>query len=65
MRVADAGTSGGGEASPTTGSRGRLPRIGLVAACRFPAPRGSQVLVDGMARALAAAGADVRLIAPI
>lgn len=44
---------------------GRSPRIGLVAGCRFPAPRGSQVLVDGMAHALVAAGADVHLLAPI
>jgi glycosyltransferase involved in cell wall biosynthesis len=43
---------------------GRL-RIGLVAACAFPAPRGSQVLIDQMATALAGAGAETHLIAPL
>lgn len=40
-------------------------RIGLVAACRFPAPRGSQVLVDEMARAFARSGAETHLFAPL
>jgi glycosyltransferase involved in cell wall biosynthesis len=44
---------------------GPRPRIGLVAACRFPAPRGSQVLIDGMARAFAAAGVETHLVAPL
>jgi glycosyltransferase involved in cell wall biosynthesis len=39
--------------------------VGLVAACRFPAPRGSQIHIGEMARALAAAGEDVHLIAPL
>ena len=39
-------------------------RVGLVAACAFPAPRGSQVLVDEMASAFARAGAQVHVIAP-
>ena len=40
-------------------------RVGLVAACAFPAPRGSQVLVDEMAEALVGAGVDAHLIAPL
>ncbi len=39
-------------------------RLGLVAACAFPAPRGSQVFIDESARALEAAGAEVHLVAP-
>ncbi len=39
-------------------------RIGLVAACSFPAPRGSQVFIDESARALEAVGAEVHLVAP-
>lgn len=39
--------------------------MGLVAACAFPAPRGSQVLVDEMAEALVSVGQDVHLIAPL
>jgi glycosyltransferase involved in cell wall biosynthesis len=58
----------GGAATPVGGSGGGAiaqPRIGLVAACRFPAPRGSQVLIDEMATAFAAAGAETHLIAPM
>lgn len=40
-------------------------RVGLVAACAFPAPRGSQVLVDEMAEALVSAGVDAHLVAPL
>ncbi len=40
-------------------------RAGLVAACAFPAPRGSQVLVDEMAEALVREGVDAHLIAPL
>jgi glycosyltransferase involved in cell wall biosynthesis len=40
-------------------------KVGIVAACRFPAPRGSQIHIDEMARALAEAGEDVHLIAPL
>jgi len=65
VRTADAGAGGSSAGRPGVVARGRSPRIGIVAACRFPAPRGSQVLVDGMAGALAAAGADVHLLAPI
>lgn len=65
MRGADAGSGSGGGLRGGGPAGGRLPRIGIVAACRFPAPRGSQVLIDGMAAALAATGADVRLLAPI
>jgi glycosyltransferase involved in cell wall biosynthesis len=43
---------------------GSALRVGLVAACGFPAPRGSQVLVDEMAIALAHAGTEAHLIAP-
>lgn len=46
--------------------RSREPlRVGLVAACAFPAPRGSQVLVDEMASALVEAGVQAHLIAPL
>jgi len=65
VRGADAGAGGSSAGRPGTIARGRSPRIGIVAACRFPAPRGSQVLVDGMAGALSAAGADVHLLAPV
>ncbi len=44
---------------------GRRPRVGLVAACRFPEPRGSQVLIDQMACALAGSGVQTHLIAPL
>ena len=37
-------------------------RVAVVAACAFPAPRGSQVLVRGVAEALAAAGHEVHLV---
>ena len=40
-------------------------RVGLVAASRFPAPRGSQVHIGEMAGALARAGEEVHLIAPL
>lgn len=38
-------------------------RIALVAACSFPAPRGTQVLLGALARQLAAAGHQVHLVA--
>lgn len=52
--------------APGGGSRGatRL-RVGIVAACRFPAPRGSQVLIDEMARAFAREGVETHLFAPL
>ena len=40
-------------------------RVGLVAACAFPAPRGSQVLIQEMAESLAEEGVDTHLIAPL
>lgn len=40
-------------------------RVGIVAACRFPAPRGSQVLIDEMARAFSRAGVETHLFAPL
>lgn len=40
-------------------------RLGLVAGCAFPAPRGSQVLIDEMAIALSRSGAEPHLIAPV
>jgi len=43
---------------------GAQTRVGLVAACTFPAPRGSQVLVHEMATALASATVEPHLIAP-
>ncbi len=43
----------------------RRLRLGLVAACAFPAPRGSQILIDEMAVALARLGAEVHLVAPV
>ncbi|HZR81924.1 MAG TPA: glycosyltransferase family 4 protein [Candidatus Binatia bacterium] len=41
------------------------PAVAIVAACRFPAPRGSQVLIDGMAAAYADAGIETHLVAPM
>jgi glycosyltransferase involved in cell wall biosynthesis len=40
-------------------------RVGLVAACAFPAPRGSQILVQEMASALVEHGMVTHLIAPL
>jgi glycosyltransferase involved in cell wall biosynthesis len=40
-------------------------RVGIVAASRFPAPRGSQVHIGEMATALAHAGEEVHLVAPL
>lgn len=40
-------------------------RVGLVAACAFPAPRGSQILVQEMASALVEQGTEPHLIAPL
>ena len=40
-------------------------RVGIVAASRFPAPRGSQVHIGEMADALARAGEEVHLVAPL
>ncbi len=65
MRGPEAGASGTVPVRRAPSGRGRSPRVGLVAGCPFPAPRGSQVLVDGMACALAGAGVDVHLFAPI
>lgn len=66
MRGAEA--SGGAErAQPSARASLRrvMPRIGIVAGCRFPSPRGSQVLIDAMAAALAASGVETHLLAPI
>ena len=40
-------------------------RVGIVAASRFPAPRGSQIHIGEMADALARAGEEVHLVAPL
>lgn len=40
-------------------------RLGIVAASRFPAPRGSQVHIGEMSDALARAGEEVHLVAPL
>lgn len=40
-------------------------RVGIVAASRFPAPRGSQVHIGEMANALARSGESVHLIGPL
>jgi len=57
--------SGGRLVNTNPGRSGDLLRVGLVAACAFPAPRGSQVLVDEMAAALVDGGVDAHLIAPL
>jgi len=57
---------GAGRVVQINPGRSRSPlRVGLVAACAFPAPRGSQVLVDEMAAALARTGVETHLIAPL
>jgi len=40
-------------------------RVGIVAASRFPAPRGSQIHIGEMSDALARAGEEVHLVAPL
>lgn len=51
------------EPMPEKGSGGeRRHRVAVVAACTFPAPRGSQVLVRAVAEHLAAAGHRVHLV---